>query len=250
MLDASETWQWLAHRGDTENYPENTWPALEAAMQGGITSIEFDLQVSRDGVPVLLHDLNLQRTAGANIDATTLDADVLRQVDVGEFERLGHAYQPTMIITLAEAVERLTDWSDVHCFVEIKSESGEVHGIDTITRRVVDEIGPILGHATVISFSERVVLTARRAGAPLVGWCLDYYDEDAQRLADAIAPDVLLCAQQDLLGTEAPLWPGPWEWASWEVRDLALARRLIDKGVTYIESMHCLRLEAERRAAT
>ena len=52
----------LAHRGDWRHAPENTIPALLAALQvpacGGL---EFDVRLSADGVPVLLHDETLER---------------------------------------------------------------------------------------------------------------------------------------------------------------------------------------------
>ena len=56
----------LAHRGDWRVAPENTLAALEAAMRiPGCDGVEFDVRLSRDGVPVLLHDATLARVQGA-----------------------------------------------------------------------------------------------------------------------------------------------------------------------------------------
>ncbi len=56
----------MAHRGDAARLPENTLESIQAAGEAGITIIEFDVQLTRDCVPVILHDDNLQRTAGIN----------------------------------------------------------------------------------------------------------------------------------------------------------------------------------------
>lgn len=55
----------LAHRGDTRAAPENTVGALLAAMDvPGCDGVEFDVRLSMDGVPVLLHDKTLERVQG------------------------------------------------------------------------------------------------------------------------------------------------------------------------------------------
>jgi len=55
----------LAHRGDWRRAPENTLAALQAAIAvPGCDGVEFDVRVSSDGVPVLLHDATLQRVQG------------------------------------------------------------------------------------------------------------------------------------------------------------------------------------------
>lgn len=55
----------LAHRGDWRRAPENTIPALLAALKvPGCDGVEFDVRLSRDGVPVLLHDQTLAREQG------------------------------------------------------------------------------------------------------------------------------------------------------------------------------------------
>jgi glycerophosphoryl diester phosphodiesterase len=55
----------LAHRGDWRAFPENTLPALLAGLAvPGCDGLEFDVRVSSDGVPVLLHDETLERVQG------------------------------------------------------------------------------------------------------------------------------------------------------------------------------------------
>lgn len=52
----------IAHRGLHHQFPENTRESLRAALDAGIEGIEFDLQTTRDGVAVVIHDESLERT--------------------------------------------------------------------------------------------------------------------------------------------------------------------------------------------
>ena len=56
--------QLVAYRGYMQQYPENTWSALEAALQAGACWLEFDVQMCADGYFILLHDADFSRTGG------------------------------------------------------------------------------------------------------------------------------------------------------------------------------------------
>src|SRR5687768_14602657 len=56
--------QIIAHRGASKHAPENTLAALSAALDLGADGVEFDVQLAKDGVPVVIHDYDLKRTAG------------------------------------------------------------------------------------------------------------------------------------------------------------------------------------------
>ncbi len=53
-----------AHRGASGYYPENTMPAFVKAVEMGCDGIETDVQMTRDGVLVLIHDETVNRTTG------------------------------------------------------------------------------------------------------------------------------------------------------------------------------------------
>jgi glycerophosphoryl diester phosphodiesterase len=68
----------LAHRGDWRYAPENSLAAMLAALEvPGCDGLEFDVRMSRDGIPVLLHDETLARVQGRPERVRELDADVL-----------------------------------------------------------------------------------------------------------------------------------------------------------------------------
>jgi len=121
----------LAHRGDWRRGPENTLPALLAALEiPACDGLEFDVRLSRDGVPIVLHDETLSRVQGSLERADALTADALGDHGV-----------PTLAEVLA-AVPR-----GAFLDVELKGDHG---------RAVVEVLsagrGPGLKNAVVSSF--------------------------------------------------------------------------------------------------
>lgn len=55
----------IAHRGDSQHFPENTVPALAAAAALGADAVELDFQLAADGTLVVIHDDGLERTTNA-----------------------------------------------------------------------------------------------------------------------------------------------------------------------------------------
>ena len=63
QLHVSDKLVLTAHRGASFDDAENTLPAFERAVNAGADFIEFDLRMSADGVPVVLHDKTIDRTS-------------------------------------------------------------------------------------------------------------------------------------------------------------------------------------------
>lgn len=75
----------FAHRGASGYCPENTMSAFEKAVQLGATGIETDVQRTKDGVLVLIHDESLQRTAGLAQLVKDTDYEQLSALDAGSW---------------------------------------------------------------------------------------------------------------------------------------------------------------------
>ncbi|MFE7752442.1 glycerophosphodiester phosphodiesterase [Streptomyces sp. NPDC057428] len=63
----------VAHRGDPYRARENTLPSIRSAVERGADAVEIDVRVTRDGVPVLLHDATLERLWGHDVRVDRLD---------------------------------------------------------------------------------------------------------------------------------------------------------------------------------
>jgi glycerophosphoryl diester phosphodiesterase len=80
--------RWIAHRGGGSLAPENTLAGIRVAARLGYRAVEFDVMLSADGTPVLIHDETLERTTnGAGRVCDTPDS-ILFALDAGNGERI------------------------------------------------------------------------------------------------------------------------------------------------------------------
>jgi glycerophosphoryl diester phosphodiesterase len=80
----------IAHRGASAYAPENTIGAFQMALDVGADGIEFDVQLARDGIPVVIHDDKLKRTGGRNEGVVELTSRQLGEIDVGSWFNVRH----------------------------------------------------------------------------------------------------------------------------------------------------------------
>jgi len=73
----------FAHRGGARLAPENTITAFDNGLALGTDGLEFDVQLSSDGIPVVIHDHTLERTTDHAGPVDALTADDLAYVDAG-----------------------------------------------------------------------------------------------------------------------------------------------------------------------
>ena len=92
----------IAHRGASGTCPENTLAAFRRAEALGADMIELDVQLSRDGEVVVLHDLTLDRTTDGSGPARVRTLAELRALDAGGW--WGEAFRGERIPTLAEVL--------------------------------------------------------------------------------------------------------------------------------------------------
>jgi glycerophosphoryl diester phosphodiesterase len=115
----------IGHRGAAGEAPENTLISFELAWRQGMTGIEFDVQLSSDEVPVVIHDARLTRTTSGGGWVWEHRASVLRRLDAGSWFNRRHRlrarerYAGARIPLLAEALQWVKSRQCL-AFVEIK----------------------------------------------------------------------------------------------------------------------------------
>lgn len=85
----------VAHRGDPYRVRENTLPSLRSALERGADAVEIDVRLTRDGVPVLLHDATLKRLWGHDRPLAALSAAEVRGLTGGGVPTLADALTAT-----------------------------------------------------------------------------------------------------------------------------------------------------------
>lgn len=207
----------VAHRGNAMEHRENSVAAIRSAIELGARFVEFDVQMSSDKVPVLMHDACLLRTYGKDRDSFNTSAQGLKALGVEE---------------LAEGIAVL---GEATAFVEIKRDGVTKFGASTVVDRVC-EICPS-DRCVIISFDHEVALMARAKGFR-IGFVLPDLGPVSRASCDRHQPEYVFCDQKHIT---ADVWPG-FLWAAYEVADKEMATRLIGHGVQLLETMRIRQL--------
>lgn len=135
-----------AHRGFSGVYPENTVLAFKKAAEAGAEGIEFDVHLTKDGVPVVMHDENTVRTTGTDALIKDLTLEEFKALDAGFVKNgeFGFVAPPT----LREVFEVLAE-TGMKCNIEIKSGVYEYPNIERKILALMDEFN--LREKTIIS---------------------------------------------------------------------------------------------------
>ena len=75
----------VAHRGYRGSYPENTLVAFEAAIRANTDMIELDVSLTRDRIPVVIHDNTLDRTTNGSGPVSEHTLAELKELDAGSW---------------------------------------------------------------------------------------------------------------------------------------------------------------------
>lgn len=218
----------IAHRCGGDRAPENTLAGLQAAADAGVAAVEFDVMLSADGTPVLIHDETLARTTNGHGRVCDTPDAVLFSLDAGRGERI-----PTLA-EAAAACRRLGLLANV----EIKPAAGHEAATGAAVGRFVaeawgDGIPPLLS-----SFSFDA-LAAAQAVAPQLRYGLlfegvpDDWREQRARLG-ALTVHCAAGEVSDRFLAEAAAAGVPV--LCYTVNDPAQARALLARGVTSLFS--------------
>lgn len=110
----------IAHRGASAYVPENTLAAFQLALDMGVTEVETDVRLTRDGVAVLCHDDTLARYGHGATSVEALRWSELRQFDMGSWFS-PHLHSDKRLLTLDDLFAHFGDRLTYH--VELKGKS-------------------------------------------------------------------------------------------------------------------------------
>jgi glycerophosphoryl diester phosphodiesterase len=154
----------FAHRGGAALAPENTLAAFDCGLALGADGLELDVRLSRDGVAVVHHDPNLDRTTDASGPVGARTAAELARVDAGaRFESRGASPfrgQGIGVPTLAEVLAR---YPRARIIVELKEDT------EALARAVVGDVqrAGAGDRASLGSFGSRTIAAVRRLAPEL-----------------------------------------------------------------------------------
>ena len=249
----------IAHRGASGHAPEHTIAAFDKALELGAEYLEFDVQLTSDGVPVVIHDLTSLRTIRGLADhdmISNLTHAELAVADAGTW--FNEAYpanahpdfvgQP--VLTLAEVLERYRHLAKFA--IELKSRDDIDNGIEWRVLRTLADHDFLEGDGRTVIMSLSPVSPQRlHSLAPAIELVQLFYEhegpaeiggrmEQVRRYAQGIGPhhtqitgELVKAAHNQRLYV--------WTWA---VNDSGEMRRLLDAGVDGIITDYPERLSA------
>jgi glycerophosphoryl diester phosphodiesterase len=169
----------IAHRGGGALAPENTLAAIRCGLAHGFHAVEFDVMLSKDGVPVVMHDPNFGRTVAGTGNVFDATAKELAAMDAGAWFGREFAGEP---VPTYEQVLQFCRQNKIWMNVEIKPAPG----FEAQTGRVVGELTRRLYAAEIAAHAGANDVGVNNAALPL----FSSFSFDAVAAAQAAAPDI------------------------------------------------------------
>lgn len=219
----------IGHRGARAHAPENTLSGIRTAARLGARWIEVDVKLTRDSIPVLMHDDMLDRTTDGSGPVRDLDIAELRRLDAGSW--FGPSFAGERVPLLDEVLE-LCEELDLGVNLEIKPCPGR----EAETARVALEHARGFARPVLVSsFAVESLEEARRTAPDLpVGYlfegCPEGWLDTARRLG---ARTLNVEGAQDRRTIERFVASGM-PVVTWTVNDAARTRDLLDAGVASV----------------
>lgn len=222
----------IAHRGFSGIAPENTRAAFEEALAWSVDGLEWDLHVSADGVPVVIHDATVDRTTDGSGLVREMTLEELKQLDAGSW--FGPEFRGERIPTLEEALE-IARGRVARVYSEIK----ECPTAEAMARIIEDLRAHGFGDAcVVISLDWELLRLLRSLDRDMtIGFIVERESRFPSALGEAradgraiLACDYRILLKRPMLAQEAHR--RGIELGVWTVDDPEDAQRLLALGVT------------------
>jgi len=224
----------IGHRGARALAPENTLAGLRCAAALRVGSVEVDVRLSADGVPVLLHDDTLERTTDGHGALADTPLAALRELDAGSW--FGAPFAGERLPTLEEFLLDAQALG-IHVNLELKGRPGDPVRLAETTLAVARSVWRTGAPPLVSSFDWACLETAARCAADWPrGLLLDFVEPDWPGQAAAIGAAAIIVNHACLDGPEAvaELGADGRPVLAYTVNDPARARRLRGWGVAAV----------------
>lgn len=165
----------IAHRGGSLEAPENTLAAFRHAIEIGMRYVELDVQMSRDGELMVIHDETLDRTTNGHGPVGDYTFEELRKLDAGSHFRPQFAGET--IPTLREVMELCVD-AGVGVVIEIKSPHLYVGMEEKVAALLAEMYTSGAENIWCISFDHGAIRKLRTLDAALpLGYLYEWHEQ-------------------------------------------------------------------------
>lgn len=207
-----------AHRGASEYAPENTLSSFYLGLLQGANGIETDVQLTKDGIPVLFHDDTVDRVSDGHGRLSDYTLDELKALKIYGNSTTGFYDR---IVTLREFLEKFSSY-DISFAMELKGAD-----VEAVTLSMMKEFG-LMEKTTFTSFQFDYIKKIKELDSTArVGWLVEATDEETVHKllsiggeeiapkADLITPETMKAWRDAGLGVRA-----------WGVGNVAIMKRM------------------------
>jgi glycerophosphoryl diester phosphodiesterase len=224
----------IGHRGARATAPENTLAGLRQAHAEGATWVEFDVKLSADDQPILIHDETLNRTTNGRGKVRGHTLAQIRKLDAGGW--MAARFRGERIPTLAEALEQLAQL-DMGFNAEIKPWPRSETRTAEIAVACIRKNWPRSRPLPIISCFQPQALEAARAAAPELprGYLAEvlprnWLDEVRRLDCATVHPRWWRLRRKQIDAIRAAGYPV----LIWTVNNIARARKYLEWGVASV----------------
>jgi glycerophosphoryl diester phosphodiesterase len=221
----------IAHRGAGRFAPENTLAAMRLGAQHGFSMMEYDVKLSQDGIALLLHDDEVDRTSNGHGCAGRMTLGELATLDFGAWHSAQYAGEP---IPTLYSIAAFTLQNGLSSNIEIKPHTGADRATGTQVARLAQQLWAGAKVAPLLSSFSEISLAAAYAEAPGLPRALLLEHElpgDWQaRLARLGCAGLNMSHKYVTQGIVQAVHAAGYKIAIWTVNDAARARELLDWG--------------------
>jgi glycerophosphoryl diester phosphodiesterase len=203
-----------AHRGASQTHSENTLEAFAEAVRLGVAGVELDLHATQDGVPVVIHDASLARTAGIDVNVPEIQFGLLREVALSvprftevldmvgdalhfDLEVKQKGIEPLVLETLDQYPSARWsissfDWTVLDSFRELNEQADLWLLSAAFGQDLVDRARSLRASAAALyapSITQQVIESAHDAGLRVMAWTVN--DPDRARQLEGWGLDML-----------------------------------------------------------
>ena len=197
----------IGHRGASALAPENTLAAFARALRDGAAGIELDVRLSRDGVPVVIHDAALRSRLRKRF-VSRMTGEKLRQIDVGSWFNRRHRhlarleYTRQTIPTLDDVFALIDNQPNKRSIVYVELKCGRSRKLNNaIARETLGVIHQrqLEQRVVVISFNLPTIARVKEIDPAIRTGALFGPRQAALRSAEKIIAATLRCAANEIL---------------------------------------------------
>lgn len=224
----------IGHRGAARHAPENTLSGMRTGALQGALWVELDVKLTRDGVPILMHDDDLDRTTDGHGPVAAMDFADIRCLDAGSW--FGPDFRGEKVPTLAEAIQAAA-LLDIGLNLEIKPCPGRDEQTAGVALSMALTLWPADRPPPLISSFSISALQMARTVAPHWprGYLMDEEPADWAAIADRLeASTINVNARRQSADSIKALRATGRPVLAYTVNDAADARRLFQWGVAGI----------------